>query len=705
MPGVSSRAWTPAARVTVAALLAVHAAVAWTMRVPGLATGHDDAWYVALGRALRHGSYVELPIVGHPAHAMYPPLYPALLGALGVIDPAHVWIGVLANMALSLVMLALVAGIAARLSPWLAVAVTLACAANPMLLYVASGIHSEPMLAAAAAVALSMTATRRRDAKALALIGLMAIAAALARSIGLALVVSTAALLAFERRWRPLAIFSVAAALTVGSWLAWTVRAPRLDAGRSYVADALYAPSDTSARGAALTDTSALHTPPRVASPEDVPSRAATATTPTTSSPPAPVAPAAPTNDSLRQRARTAPVVSEPTTQSAPRPATQPAVQPADQGADQNAHQGADQRADQPAADTAALDARRAEASREEAAAERVASARAAAIGRFIRTLSGRAYRNVPAYLTRELPTVFAIPTRPGTSADNLAWLAVFLVTALSGIVVLLRRNWLLVAYVAVSTGVLTLWPYVDKRFLAPLIPLVALAMLAGIWWIAERAAGLRVARLATLALSLLLAVFALRDDADRLARIAECDRGAPDTSPGCFNDEQRDFFAATAAARTLTPDTARFLVSKEATFFLLSDRQAVRESEAVAQRTPAALRAYLREHGVGYILLSRMHLDQWALASTLLPQCEALQLMRSFGAHTALLRLPPPTIDSMSAVPRVAAPDVAGARDASDALAPSIDAPTDTTAARNGCDAIARWNAGTWGTPPVRIW
>lgn len=662
------------ARVTVAALLAVHAALAWAMRVPGLATGHDDAWYVALGRALRHGSYVELPIVGQPAHAMYPPLYPALLGAIGVTDPAHVWIGVLANMALSMLMLALVAGIAARLSPWLAVAVTIACAVNPMLLYVASGIHSEPMLAATAAVALSMAATKRRDAKALALIGLMAVAAALARSIGLALVVSTAALLTFEKRWRPLAIFSVAAALTVGSWLLWTVRAPRLDAGRSYVADALYAPADTGSPTATAGDTAALrtpplHTPPPVAAPEETTSRVATPASPPSTPAPAPVAAATPPNDTLRQAPRSVTPITE------------------------------------PAADTAALDARRAAASREEAAAERVASARAAAIGRVMRTLSGRAYRNVPAYLTREVPTVLAIPTRPGTPADNVIWLALFLVTALTGITVLLKRNWLLVAYVAVSGGVLMLWPYVDKRFLAPLIPLVALAMLAGVWWVTERAAGARVARVTTLAASLLLAGFALQDDAERLERVAECDRRTPTASPGCFNEEQRDFFAATAAARTLTPDTARFLVSKEATFYLMSGRQAVRESEAIAQRTPAALQAFLRERRVGFILLSRLHLDQWAMAATLLPQCGELQLIERFGEHTALLRIRPPTIDTITALPQVAAPDAAGARDASHVSTPVTEAPADTTTARNGCEAIARWNAGTWDTPPVRIW
>ncbi len=52
MQRVTTRGWTRASRVAVGALLAVHALLAWTMRVPGLATGHDDAWYIALGRAL-----------------------------------------------------------------------------------------------------------------------------------------------------------------------------------------------------------------------------------------------------------------------------------------------------------------------------------------------------------------------------------------------------------------------------------------------------------------------------------------------------------------------------------------------------------------------------------------------------------------------------------------------------------------------------
>ncbi len=636
MHAVSERTWNLPTRVAVGALLALHAVLAWSMRVPGLGTGHDDAWYVALARALRQGSYAELPIVGNPLHAMYPPLYPALLAALGVTDPGQVWIGVLANVALSVATLVLVASVAVRMSPWLAVAVTLVCAVNPMVLYVASGVHSEPMLAAAAALAIAVAASGRRDARALALIGLMAIVAALARSIGLALVVSTFALLAFERRWRALAIFSVAASVTVGSWLTWTVRAPRLDAGRSYVSDALYRPPES---------------PPAVA-------------TPTSPSP---------AIEARRTQVRAESVSATPTSPSLA----------LDSG------------------EALALDSGRAVAAKEEAAAERVAAARAAAGAHMVRTLVDRATRNVPAYLTRELPTVFAIPTLPGTPVDNAIWLGVFLVTATTGIVVLIKRAWLLTGYVAVCVAILVAWPFEDKRFLAPLVPLFALAMLVGGWWIGGRAIGERGARIVASVLALLLTGAAMRDDAARLVLVAACDRGSATTSPGCFNDEQRDFFAAVAAARRVAADSARFLVSKEATFYLLSGREAVRQSEAIASREPAALRAFLSKRRVEYILLSHLHLDQWSLAAGLLAQCERLELVESFGAHVSLLRVLPVPAVALDTLPRVAAPE--GATE----LAPSA---ADTAGSaplvgRAACDAIARWNAGTWDEPPVRIW
>ena len=81
-------------RAAAGVLLTVHAILAWMHRVPGLTTEHDDAWYLVLARALRQFSYAELPIVGTPPHAMYPPGYPALLALFGATGPESVSLAV-----------------------------------------------------------------------------------------------------------------------------------------------------------------------------------------------------------------------------------------------------------------------------------------------------------------------------------------------------------------------------------------------------------------------------------------------------------------------------------------------------------------------------------------------------------------------------------------------------------------------------------
>jgi hypothetical protein len=65
-----------------------------------------------------------------------------------------------------------------------------------------------------------------------------AIGAALTRSASVTLVAALALLWVLRRQWRAFAALSVAAALTVGPWLVWTVVAPHQVAGRSYIADA-----------------------------------------------------------------------------------------------------------------------------------------------------------------------------------------------------------------------------------------------------------------------------------------------------------------------------------------------------------------------------------------------------------------------------------------------------------------------------------
>ena len=86
----------------------------------------------------------------------------------------------------------------------------------------------------------------------------------------------------------------------------------------------------------------------------------------------------------------------------------------------------------------------------------------------------------------------------------------------------------------------------------------------------------------------------------------------------------------------------ACLLAPKAATVYYLTGRRTVNELEAAALE-PAALLAFLRAQDVAYVLLSRIHLDQWTLALRLAAVCDDLALVGEGGADALLLRLPAP--------------------------------------------------------------
>lgn len=553
----------------IAALLALHALLAWAVRVPSLTTGNDDAWYLSLARAIRGLSYVELPIAGTPPHAMYPPLYPALLALLGATGPDRLGVAIVANIALSVAALALAAVLAGRVSWPLAAALTLVCATNPNLLDIASSVHSEPLFAVATLSVLVLLSRRALDGRTAALAIAATIVGALTRTVGVALVAAVLLHWALERRARAATALAIAALLTVGPWMLWTARAPGQHAGRSYVADATFVYPATAA---------------------DTPGATATGPARDAAAPPAPPPPPS-----------------------------------------------------------------------------------------LARLIVDRVTHNVPRYLTREIPTALALATVPRTRVDNVAWLVLVVATGLAGAVALRQRLRIAVLYLAAYLGVLAVWPYLVTRYLTPVIPLLALVMLTGAWAIGERFAGARGARIALWALAGAMSVGAWRSVATRLGAVARCDRSAPMRSSGCFSEEQRDYFAAVATARRIAPDTARFLVSKEADFYLLTGHRAAPESEAVRITEPEAFARFLRERDVRFVLLSRVHMDQQALARAIRPRCHRFELVDSFGAHVVLLRVP------------------------ADAASP--DSTPSNASAADACAAIARWANGDWVDSVTGAW
>jgi hypothetical protein len=198
---------------------------------------YDDGIYLALAKSLAQGTgYRLLYLPGAPAAVHYPFGYPAFLALLWTVwphFPDNVTLLRASNAVLMGVFAALAVGyLAKRLGPprWVTALVVVAAATAVPLLAVATLLFSEPLflvLAAGACWAADAARTRAaagRDRGALGLAvaaGLLAGAAALTRSIGVAVIAGVAVSLALSLRPRLAAAAAIPAALVLGPWLVW----------------------------------------------------------------------------------------------------------------------------------------------------------------------------------------------------------------------------------------------------------------------------------------------------------------------------------------------------------------------------------------------------------------------------------------------------------------------------------------------------
>ena len=218
--------------------IALHACIAWILRAPTLATGNDDAVYLLLARALRQGHYRELFYVGTPIHSQYPPGYPALLAILGAPADGEIGLLIAVNILLSCAALVLAFDVMRRWSLPVALAGVAVLALNPSLIEAASRLQSEPLFMAA--VLLALWALRPDAPEKYRWVAVVAaIVAALTRSAGVAVVAGVVMYFLTTRAWRHALALTLAAALTLGPWLTWTIVAPQKVVGRSYIADVL----------------------------------------------------------------------------------------------------------------------------------------------------------------------------------------------------------------------------------------------------------------------------------------------------------------------------------------------------------------------------------------------------------------------------------------------------------------------------------
>ncbi|MFI5279859.1 MAG: hypothetical protein ACHQU1_05145 [Gemmatimonadales bacterium] len=194
---------------------------------------YDDGIYLALAKSLAEGhGYHLLYLPGAPGGVHYPFGYPALLAALWKAwphFPANVALFRAANVVLMAIFAALTVGhLGERVlgRKWSGAAIVAIAATALPLVTVATVLFAEPLFLALAASALwvAEVATRadgRRGALIALLAGALAGAAALTRSIGIALVLGIVVSLFLAHRPRAAFIAGAVAAAILAPWSFW----------------------------------------------------------------------------------------------------------------------------------------------------------------------------------------------------------------------------------------------------------------------------------------------------------------------------------------------------------------------------------------------------------------------------------------------------------------------------------------------------
>ncbi len=224
----------------VAALLALHALLAWLIREPGITVRNDDALYLLLSRSLAHGHFRDAHLLGAPAHALYPPGYPAILLLLTWLGGEHVDLFLAVNILFSVASLGLTFDLVRR--RWSVAAgflVLLPLVMNNTLVRYAGSLISEPSYLFLSTFALWLLSRGAVSSWLLAAATAVTLAAGMTRSVGLVLLSAICLWLLLERRTRAAFIVGAVGALVLGGWLMRTFLLPDQfrTIGRSYAED------------------------------------------------------------------------------------------------------------------------------------------------------------------------------------------------------------------------------------------------------------------------------------------------------------------------------------------------------------------------------------------------------------------------------------------------------------------------------------
>jgi hypothetical protein len=242
-------------------------------------------------------------------------------------------------------------------------------------------------------------------------------------------------------------------------------------------------------------------------------------------------------------------------------------------------------------------------------------------------------------YASQGGPYTLAVPTIPGTAADNIV-ATVVLVGGLAAGTWLLLRRWRPAGVLLLAYGALLLaWTWRAERFLVPLVPIVVPALLAGISLPLARRWPRWAAGAVAVAAVLLIGGGAVRTGA-AIAERSGC-RVWVDLPPAeCVTPDQASFFAAVRHIRETVPDDEVFVVAKPGALWFYAGNESISYPAALAQG-PEGWVPYLRERGVRWILLADLEQGEpYRYSQRIEANCESLALERRFPERTYLFRL-----------------------------------------------------------------
>jgi len=208
-------------------LVAIHMSLAWLLRTPGVLTDGDVTRYLLLSRSLLSLHYRDIWVAGSAPDVHFPPGYPALLAGwrwlVGDSFSRLVWL----NIAASAGALAFLASAVARLWSRRFALICLAALALSFTLSRRSGdLNSEPSFMLLVMIALWALSREHESPRMAVVAGVSAVAAAMTRSLGIALVAAIAVHWLLQRRFTATLALVAATGATFGTWLWWTMTTP-----------------------------------------------------------------------------------------------------------------------------------------------------------------------------------------------------------------------------------------------------------------------------------------------------------------------------------------------------------------------------------------------------------------------------------------------------------------------------------------------